>query len=348
LAATALIAGLSAQQNTFTSPKGYESIEGGTVATSLQPLAQAFWGSRWQYIDAGQRGPSPRTISKLEMRRDGLQYLWHVMPTSVNLGVLMAHTDAQALSTTFASNYKTAPVVVLPPTSVGLPGLSSSPPIQPPAPFTIAFPFAQPFVFDGAHDLLWEFVVLLPQSATGYPVDAVVGGTGGGSGSVVSPPGGCQTPNGTFALTGAIPQTSGAGLTTLGFYAAGGPGNASTWLALGLSNPALDGLFCAQVGTSAEVAVPYATNALGQLGTAANLLTVAFGFPGPITIHGQLLALDAAQPLLGVDLSNCTRWTLSTYTPAAPVWVLYDSSNFGADTGTWSRAAIPVVRWTYY
>jgi hypothetical protein len=341
LGALILAAALSAQ-TTFTSPR--------TLTTEGNDAWSFVFGypiSRWQQLDGTQRGSPIPNINRLELRRDGLAAGPYAGARTLTVELVMAHTDVATGSSLFATNYRTAESTTFTAKPVNLPDLTQLPSTVP-APWGIAFPFDNPFSYNGTQDMLWEIRAdnsSLP-GYNAYPLDChinrtqnFVRGTATGSG--------CATANGPrwLSTTNSFTDTTGLALV---YESVAAPSNAAIVLFLGTTNPdqAIGGL-CARLHTNLLISVPLGnTNAGGYLLSAARRVTWNASF-GNAIVYSQLAAADPTQTGLPIAVSNGLREQLPpALATTMNVRAYYTDSSLTTPVGQLWSAAI-AARFTY-
>jgi len=307
-------------QNTFVSPVGTEVIEGNGISTVN---FGSYAASRIQFLDGNQRGTPRPNIRAMSLRRDGGSATNTTSgPRTLTLGIVMAHTNQAAASTTFATNYlNSASTTVYTPKPTNLPDHRQQTSV--PAPWTLRVPFDVMFNYNGTDDLLWETTGTGNTVTTGYSLDTATNGSmaGGGTGGFYyNGLTGCIVPPNTaqFDIISQATTTSATSQVTIQWYALRGPVSSPAVLALGATDPNLVAPFlCAPLRTSAEILVPVSTDAMGNIASSAAPLRFTFPFPGsaPFTIYGQFAAVDV--PASRLYLSDATAHLVVPYT--APV-----------------------------
>jgi hypothetical protein len=173
-AGAAFLLGLPAlaAAQTFTSPSGYDSVEGAGRHAHVLASTTAL---SWQQIDSTTRSASARTLTSIAWRRDGTTATNAAFAARVveNLTVRLAHSSLAAISVDLDQNYKDTPAVVFGPRNVNAPDWRNQP--ASPAPFDFKLTFDTPWVYNGRDDLLWEVradkVTPAPTALANYPFD---------------------------------------------------------------------------------------------------------------------------------------------------------------------------------
>jgi len=343
-----------AAQSYLSSPAGYLTTESsGSLVSSSHPFYSA--NTRFQYLDASNHG-TPKTFQALEIRRDG--GATYTMPArTVNVALIMAHTNLATATTTFASNYSGSPTTVIAKKSFNLPDLTTLPPAQPAPWGQIVFPFDSGsfFAYDGVQDLLFEFQCdgVSPVSSF-YSPDTVDAATvpGNGTGSYINSTDACLTPGNTskFWIYFQAPTTDSGNNSSLKNYALRGvPNSAGVW-AIGLSDLNLGGLFCATLHSSCEVLIPVTFDATGNLGSSTAPQTLTFPYPGNFTAVTQFACLDVSQTPQPLALSDAAKNNVVAYAPAMTARISTTSTTTppsGLLTGTRSGLYSLIARLTY-
>jgi hypothetical protein len=304
-------------QGFFTSPIGLAEHEGnGISAVNFGTYA----GSRMQFLDGNQKGTARPNLKSIRLRRDSYQPPNTTAGArTIDLGIVMAHTNQAAPSTTFATNYlNNQSTQVYTVKTTNLPDLTAQP--VTPAPWSITLLFDAMFSYDGVNDLLWEVTGANNSAPSTYYLDTATNGSiaGGGSGgfqyngwtACIVPPNTAQ-----FDIIASTFGTDAANLTSVRWYAQRGPVSSPGALGLGLNDPNLVGPFCAPLRVTPLIAIPVMTDASGNIGSSAAPILVSFPFPGSATfrLHAQFAAVDV--PNLRLYLSDATAHTLSAYSP---------------------------------
>lgn len=338
--AIALLVPVCTAQSYFTTPPGFLDKDGAGETQISHPLEGST--SKNQYMDGGQRGV-PRSIAKLEMRRDAYAPAnsSYVARTAM-IAVILAHCDVSQPSTTFASNYVGGPTKVVQRRSFTFPALVQPPPTGP-APWSLQIVFDVPFAYSGALDLLWE--IQTDSLSTSLPlsidIEAQPFGPGFGSTTYVNPNGGCTTPNGKYTIGYPFSPGTSAGMASLRTFANQAPANAASVLALGLSDAGFLGGFCAQIRTSAEITLPVTSGAGGSIPTQI----VTFPWTGGLLqVFAQFASVSGAVPQL--SLSDALRF-LITNDSYDPKLHRLTAGSVTAATGTHYTSMIPVTRFAY-
>jgi hypothetical protein len=164
--AIGLVLAAPAAAQTFTSPKGYDTVE---ASGSHSHVLGAVDGLRWQQVDATLKGAGYQNLSSIAWRRDGVEAdntAWGAR-TFQQLSVVLAHATLGSMSNDFGANYKDAPVVVFTPKDVSAPDWTQKPAAAP-APFNLRLSFDRAWSYNGQDDFLWEVVSqrVIPMPAT--------------------------------------------------------------------------------------------------------------------------------------------------------------------------------------
>jgi hypothetical protein len=194
-------------------------------------------------------------------------------------------------------------------------------------------------------DLLFEFRVSGNTSTAAYSLDTVDRTPAGGGTSAYLGRTSCATRNGQFDIYRRDPITDANGRVTLQTYAQGGPSSSAGVLAVGLSDPAIAGVLCAPLRTSAEIVLPIVTGAFGQVGGSAQPVELRFPFPGVTTsVFLQFAVLDPTQVGIPLALSDATVNTCVEHGAPLTVRAVYALGDPVAATGLESTTNVPVVR----
>ncbi|MBK8979227.1 MAG: hypothetical protein IPM29_25300 [Planctomycetes bacterium] len=339
LATVLLLAPLaSAQGFSFITPVGSEFFEGNSSSNIM--LGNLGTSTRVQQIDSNLVGRGLPLVSYLGWRRDGAG---GGQQKTTTLTIVMSHADINAITSTFATNYKDPPQTVFAMRPVNLPDWSAA---MPAAPFDTRITLDFPFVYNNVDAILWD-VKKDNDPGIAYPQDWVATMPTNAYGDLPVPlSAGCTTPNGAMVHRTCL-RVTGANLE-FGFRVEGAPSSTAVSLLLGFSDPnvAVPGL-CANVRTLVEVTAPLgAANAGGAIG---------LGFPFSIPwnaayanapLFTQAIALDPSQPGLSVALSGGLLTPAPASATATPIRVLriYNTSSSSATTGTGPTAsACPTI-----
>jgi hypothetical protein len=158
-------------QGTFTSPFGYDTIEG---ATNHAYILGDRVGLTWQQIDSTLRG-KVLSVKSIAWRRDGtLATSANYVSRTMELEIFLANSELTNISQTHSANYVGTPTQVVKKKTVNAPDWTTAPTTAP-APFDFKVPFDTSWVFLGKNDFLWE-VRVTKNSYTGgvfsnYPFD---------------------------------------------------------------------------------------------------------------------------------------------------------------------------------
>ena len=277
------------------------------------------WASgRYQQIHGDMRG-TVRTITALSQRRDGgLGASTTAVARSVDVEYYMADSDFALASSTFATNYASAPMNVVTRKFINLPDWTAA--TTKPAPFTFTVPFDVPFVYVGLKDLVWEVAVHSTTATGTWPADAF-SAILSSSGASVSTGLGCFATTRTSRMsisasqqTEFVPQTM-----SLSYFANSAPASAPSAFLLGLVNPGIPvpGL-CANLYVDQVFMTINATAGTTGLFSAPTI-TVPYdpqlvGF----RVYAQAASLDAGQTSgLPVAVSNGLQTTFAAM-PVTP------------------------------
>ena len=318
-ALTTLTTSLAAQGPTFTSPYGFDTVEG---SSKHDYILFSYNRMRWQQMDSTAIGTGAKVLRSIAWRRDATSAATaQYTARTLDIAILMA--DAQpvaATSTNFDSNYLRPPTTVFTLKSVNLPDWTA-PPATTPAPFNAKLTFDVPWVYLGQSAFLWE---VRADNNTG------IGSTYGNDFQSQSGSLSFGTNTGTALGTGCVVGGQAAPFQldcTINNYATNfritatasrGPASAPTVLHVDVSNANLTvpGL-CATV-----LALPRLSLAMGNTNAMGTATLLVDNIPWNPTIVGaqlflQAAALDASQPVIPIALSNGRQNTVPT-TPNPP------------------------------
>jgi hypothetical protein len=168
LSSLALLAPLVAQP--LVTPADYASVFGNQTVISL--LGQ-YPQNTFQQIHA-DLGTVPRAFGQLAFRQSYANV--QAVARSVDLELLVGDSDFRLRSRTFASNFRSPPVLAIARRRVSLPDHTGNPAGGYPGPFDAVLPFDNVYVFLGTADLAWQ-VTAFDDSTTQqgraayYPLD---------------------------------------------------------------------------------------------------------------------------------------------------------------------------------
>ena len=288
-------AGLTAQQNYHVSPPGTESLEGG--GTSSIQLNYA--NSRVQQIDNSLVGSKLRLIRGLAYKRNGGVVATAI--ATIEIEILMTHSDFAKITSTYANNYKVAPTTVFTKKKIKIDWTRS---IPAPAPYDAVFPLDKPFIYNGTDALLWDSKTTTGTTGPGLTQDWW-NGTSPATiyGPIPSALGaGCKTSNGTMTLSSSFRSSTPTGFD-FAWSITGGPSSQPALLIFGLGAATVP-LFCGNLEISQPIVIlPYGTTSA----TGSIPLNHASSTWNPnlkeADIYTQMLALDPTQKS-GFALSN--------------------------------------------
>jgi hypothetical protein len=341
-------------QGSFTSPINHEQIEGASSSVSTHFAYYA--ASRGQYIDANQKGTPRPNIKGLRLRRNGnTGPVTTYTARTVEVGVVLAHTNAAAISTTFATNYlNNLSTQVYTVKATNLPSHVNAVPTIP-APWSITIPFDTMFSYNGTDDFLYEITGRNNSApVTAYSLDAITSGVaaGGGNGAFYYNGLNACTVTGrtsVFDIYTRNPVTDSTGRVTIDHWADDGPSSSPAALGLGLKDPNLVGVFCAPLRTSVDIAIPAMTDANGLIASSTAPQRLSFLLPAGLglQIYTQYAAVDV--PNMRLYLSDaaalgCVPY-LASFTPT--VTRMMNTTSDTALTGTSSTSLILVTRFDY-
>ena len=331
-------ANLPAQSFTrsFVTPRGAEFFEG----NSSSSVMFGYTATRTQQVDAYLVGKEMPVIRALAWRRNAGSS--SALKTST-LTLLMAHADITQVGSTYANNYKSTPIPVLPKTTVKLADWTRS--MTGPTPFDMVIPFRIPFVYNRKDALLWE-VAATSTASSSYTQDWCSSLDGMTYGDYpVELAAGCATAQGSF--TQEVLFRAGTNLE-FGIRLSGGPANAAALGLLGTRDPnlVLPGL-CAPLRVEPLVLLALgSTDAAGALPLPA---TPPVGTPwSPVFVgadlYVQCLAADPSRPGLPLALTNGQKCPAPTGNGQPPIRCqrIYNMKSATAATGSSpSASAVP-------
>src|SRR5690606_2677787 len=279
----------------FTSPPGAPlGVNAGNQSVlATQPFGAAAAGRRMQYI-VGDITAGPQTITALKFQSDNSA----TSARTINLLVQMGHATrgtACSPSTTFASNYAGAPVIMLDdgagnPTSVNLPATTSYSPIP------IPFNSGANFNYDGTSELIVDIIADSASPSGNYSLDTHSGACSPTAGSsTYLGLTGCVVPPNTsqFDIFKSGPSSA-SGTTSCRQYALRGPANSIGILSIGVTDPnsTFGGLLCAPLRAMPDVYaglfVP--TDASGGVASSGNPVDLQFPDTlAPFTFYTQFV-----------------------------------------------------------
>jgi len=287
-------AGLGAQTVYYVSPPGTELVEG----NSSSSISLGYGASRVQQIDNSLLGSGLRVTRSLAWRRDGSLG----NPTAartIEITILMTHSNFSAVGTTYTNNYLAAPTTVFPKAKVTL-DWSKAPKLTPPE-YDAVFPFKSVFIYNDKDALLWE-----TQTTTGTATDSrysqdwfstAAATTQGLRPQVLGA--GCTTGNGAMTLNGTL--TASATTFSFGWDVKGAPSSVPVSVYIGLRDPNLP-LFCSTLHTDALFPVPLGTtDTNGTIPLKLTGLAWSNSFSG-FPFFSQALAPD--KNVFGASISN--------------------------------------------
>jgi hypothetical protein len=347
--ATALLTSVSVPAQ-FASPAGAVAGRdaGNSSVASTQPFSAGPAGRRFQYI-LGDLASGAQVIRRLRLQADATAYAGRTVKILLGLGHAPPGTACQP-STTYAANYRGAPVVVLDNGSGG------STPVNLPASTgafdSIPIPFnsGATFLYIGVDELIVDFVTDNATSAGSYGLDVETGTCVPSVGSsIYNGLHGCTVPPNTsqFDIFKGGPTAVGNS-TACTQYAMRGPANSFGILSLGAIDPnsAFGGLLCAPLRALPDIyaGLFLTSDAVGNVASAS--APVSLTFPhllAPFTFYTQFIMVDPnrAAPEFSVSLSDGIRWNITA--PALrPRRMIYDTTSSTAPSGASSQAVPPV------
>jgi hypothetical protein len=298
---------LPAVAQSFTSPLGFEFVEGDEAHFAL--LNSSY--QKFMQIDDTLRGSGVQDIRAIGFRRDGDRVSASGGPRSLDLTVMMGHADYASISGTFATNYKQPPTTVFTRKTVNTPDWSSLAAIRP-APFDFNALFDVKWSYNGSDALVWE-LHMENVSQTGSPnVDREIGTSGSFTQTF-----GTTRPNSfgclvagfglemshTLFLQNYGPSHPQFGMR-IGSSVDRAPRNQPTVLNIDLVDPNLALGLCANVHALPLVSLSLGTtNANGFIDVTWTDIPHARQLEG-IRFHTQALTLDPNRPVVPISLSE--------------------------------------------
>jgi len=288
-----LAAGLGAQTVYYVTPPGTELVEG----NSSSSISLGYGASRVQQIDNSLLGSGLTIVRSVAWRRN--QGASPSAARTIEITILMGHTNFSAVSNTYSANYLTTPTTVFPKAKVNL-DWSKAPTLTPPE-YDAVFPFNGAFVYNRKDALLWE-----TQTTTGGSTDSsysqdwfstTPATTHGLRPQVLGT--GCTTGNGTMILNSTLAASS----TTLsfGWDLRGAPSTVPVSVYVGFSDPNIP-LFCGTLHTNALFPVPLgSTDSGGSIPLRLASLAWSKSLAG-VSFFSQALAPD--KNAFGASISN--------------------------------------------
>lgn len=306
-----LAAGLAAQTSTFTSPRGFDTVEG---ATSHGYILGSKIQLTFQQLDATLRGNVTGLLKSIAWRRDGTSATSaDYSARQMEMEVVLCDTVCANVSTTHANNYLGTPTTVFTKKFVSAPDWTQLP-ASTPAPFNFKVVFDSQWLYTGVNDLLWEVRVTQNTYAgtafTNYPYDFDYIGQSGAVFSTtatgVAVGTGCTSTGMTsaFRLTGSIYTHPNRLRMTLGTTYAPALTPVSVYVDAVDSNLNIPGL-CGVLHALPTIEIPLATStSTGSIATKTfDNLPYNSSFPG-VQLHFQAIALDLGQTTIPVSVSN--------------------------------------------
>lgn len=343
----ALCAGLAAQ-GTVVTPWGFDKVDGSSN-TSYPFSAKSF---RFQQTITDLKG-TPRVFKSLGLRPDAYYSCGTCGARTVEVEIVMAHTDAAKTSKTFAANYAGTPVTVFARAKVNLPDRSKGPSGQVPMPPDVIFLFQKPFNYDGKQDLLYDIKTWNNTGTGSYYSDYVTQGgrvyadrrTLGTGCTAVG-----QTNAMRLASLTSAESVSGAYKFRLYWYTNYGPKNAPCTTLIGVSDPntAVPGL-CTNVRVVPLVDVPKTSSSTGYFNTrdaSGNYVYVPYDRAAVgLVLHAQSAGIDkGSSQAIPVAASN----GLSAKLPPAADFVAkrvmhFSDANATVGAGPYSGSIVTVL-----
>ncbi len=335
----------------FTSPPGAiaGSNAGNSSVASTQPFSAGTAGRRFQYI-VGDITAGAQVISRLRFQADATAYAGR----TVNLRLQMGHANQSAIctpSTTYATNYSGAPVVMLDNGSGGsIPvSLPSSTGVFDAIP--IPFNSGATFAYNGTDALIVDILADNASSTGSYGLDCHGGSCTAAVGtSTYNGLQACTVPpnTGVFDIFKGGPTSTG-GMTSCDQYALRGPASSFGILSIGATDPNSNfgGRLCAPLRATPDIYAGYFvfSDATGAIASSAAPIRLTFpDLFAPFTIYTQFVMVDPARtaPELAVSLSDAIRWDVTAPSTSARRHIYSTTSNSTA-TGTSSQLYTPVM-----
>ncbi len=349
--AALLVSAAAIAQSYSVSPPAHANTQGN--ASNPIPFYNA--NARYMQIHGDLKG-TPRVMQGMSIRRGQVGTQTNATARTLDLTVLMANSNIQTTSTTFAANYLGTPTVVKPKGTVNFPDWTASG--GTPEPWTIVIPFTAPWPYLGTNDLLWEWLVENNTGSTlAYYADIYSGLTGPNQDMTQA----TQTAIGTgCTATGqSRPMTVSARSYTSnalqGFYfratGSSGPLNAPSNMMIGIVNPNLTvpGL-CTNLYTLPMWYFPTTShNTTGSITMPDVLVPWNPGYQGA-KLYTQAISLDAGQTGLPLALSNGLETVIPAMTPpgSSPIVRIFDLNSATATTAIVNYYAYGlIVRFTH-
>lgn len=294
----------------FTSPLGFDTVEGNAAQTVLFGATDR----RFQQIDGSLTALGPRTISQIALRRDGDRIAPSAVSRTFDLEIRMGHGDLDTADAEFDANYLTSPTVVFATQQVTLPDWTA---LQTgPATFDFVVTFDTPFNYNGTDDLVWELRASNASDPGTVYLDRQNSTTPFGFVEAVSTSPGCteSTQVQPFELRasafnyGPSHPSFGQRLIYSGDY-----GGAEQPVALDIGvNPPIDtaGLLCADFLHVLIFSIGVGTTAPN--GSVPEIVIDVPYDPGleGATLASQLLSVDLGQPALPFIVSDIVEYTI--------------------------------------
>lgn len=342
-----LLAAACLAQSTVTIPVAYTTTEGPTNSAIWMPIFGSSGQGRYQWSTSSLRGAPIVNINKAEYRRDGLQAASTLYgPRTTTLSLVMAHCNAAALTTTYASNYVGSPTTCVAPAPFNFPD-HTNPPATTPAPWTVSIPFTTNFTYNGTNDLMWEIVCTGTTPTGSYSIDGVAGtgfGTVGTSAYLGVPCSG----------TGIIklgPTLLTPTVARLGQYALGCPATQPGIISIGLTNPNTNfgGLLCQPLYADPLITLGVTSDASGNVYTSAAPLNLDIPAPaGPLNVFTQFIVFNPTSTFgIPVHMTDGIQWSLTAPVAGNGLSLLYSDTSATALTGSRSTSSMAIVRFTY-
>ncbi|MCA8970542.1 MAG: PD40 domain-containing protein [Planctomycetes bacterium] len=269
----------------------------------------------------------PIQIDGLRMRRDAKFQAQEAIARRVVLEVDCGPADIDKMSDSFATTFVKPPTTVFSRKPISFPDLTTIPQSLPG--FRVRVPFDQPFIFDGASDLAFEFRVFSSDSTDDYPIDMHGELASVQTKSLVLGKG-CPTKNGTFSFDATYTSTGDNSQLTV--KATGAPSSSPLYFMIGAVDPdlALQGL-CTKIRTISLLNLFIGVaNDQGTLNTELKISPWSASLMGA-KLQTQLLTLDL-QNQIPLSLSNGLTMTFPTARPGPAARTIF-ASQVGASNG---------------
>jgi hypothetical protein len=334
----------------FTSPAGLLTTEGGS---NHNYILFARPGMRWQQIDSTSVGTAYTDIKQISWRRDAGAANSSYVARTIDLSVLMAHSDVKNVSLNYDNNYLAPATTVFTTKTVNLPDWTAAGSGTGPEPWSIAAPFDTKWSYNGTDHLLWEVRYSSNSAVPAGTASANYGNDFQETTGVFS-----TSTSGSLLGTGCVAtgRTSTMSLTGT-FYNHGSkfrftqavsnaPSNAAVFDNLDLSDPnlPLPGLCQPVRAAPTIVSLPLGTSSATGSVSAVTFDNIPYssGLVG-VDLFFQALALDTGLPGIPVALSNGRRYTVPANPSLPAVARVYQyplSSGTLTNSGPWTGGIV--------